>query len=230
MMADTLLDAESEAPAEADSQTSDPSESKADVAPETEGTLIGDPPAKSDAEETPSKDSEEDQDEAEEAAPEGEEPSFDGLELGEHSPLTEEHVEGLVEFAVANNLTPEVAQAILGRDEARAIKADETWAATVEGWEQEFRADKDFGGKNLDASVANARAAMAKFGPPGWIQSLNESGFGNNPELLRFAASVGAKMSEADKMVNGNSASSDSKPTWNTLFPESGAPPSERSI
>jgi hypothetical protein len=229
-MANTLLDAESEAPADADSQTSEPEENTTLLTPEKEDAPNGDPPADGESEGAPEKDSEEGQSKSEKAEPKEDEGSFDDLALGENSPLSEEHVEGIVELAVANDLSPKQAQALLDRDEARAVVADENWSATVEGWESDFRADKDFGGEHLDTSVANARTAMSKFGPPGFIEALNQSGFGNNPDLLRFAANVGARMAETDKIINGSTASGDSNPTWNTLFPESGAPPSERTI
>lgn len=232
-MASTLLDTESEAneaeePVE--SHTSEPEESSEPPATDADGQPDGDPPADSEDDEAPQTDSEEDQEGDDSSASKDEESSFDSLTLGEDSPLTEEHVEGIIEFAVANDLSPEAAQAILSRDEARAAAADDTWNATVERWETDFRADKEFGGKNLDRSVANARAAMAKFGPPGFIEALNASGFGNNPDLLRFAANVGARMAETDKIINGSAAPGDGKPTWNTLFPESGVPPSERTV
>jgi len=226
-MADTLLASETDA-----SQTSEPDE-LADVTPETkdETPVDGAQPDEGGDESQVEKGSEEGQEESGDTAPENEEVSYDALELGEDSPFDDGYVDSVKEFAAANGLTQEAAQAVISRDETRAAAADKVWADMVNPggtWETEIRNDPDYGGANLDQTVANARAAMSKFAPEGFQQALNETGYGNNPALLRFVANVGAAMSEAQKMVKGGKSDPDTGPTWQTLFTESGDPPIAR--
>lgn len=63
-------------------------------------------------------------------------------------------------------------------------------------WRDAVKNDKDIGGDNYDQSIANARTALNKFGTPELTKLLNETGIGNNPEVVRFMNSVGALLQE----------------------------------
>jgi hypothetical protein len=229
-MADTLL--AEDASAEDASLTSEQDE-VTQVTPEDQD---GKPeeavaPAEEGAAEEAGSSSEEGQEEPDESAAEADSVNYDALELGEHSALDDAYLDGVKEFAAEHSLDPDVAQAIVSRDEARAEAADKAWAdlsAPGGAWETEFVKDPDFGGPNLQRSIRDARAALHKFAPPGFIDDLNNSGYGNHPNLLRLAASVGKAMSESDKIVTGKKTSPDSGPSWFTLFTESGDPPTVR--
>ena len=79
---------------------------------------------------------------------------------------------------------------------------------TRQDWLAEFRADKTFGGDKYDASVAEARKALATFDEDGKIRGLLESsGYGDNPDVLRIFARVGRALGE-DKLVRGDAGAS----------------------
>ena len=101
--------------------------------------------------------------------------------------------------------------------------ANQGWADQVAQWGKDFKADKQFGGTKFKQSIRDARLAVSKLGRPGFLERLEKSGFGSNPDFLAFAASVGARMrGGVKKVVKGAAVPSDSGPTWNTLFKKSG--------
>ena len=75
--------------------------------------------------------------------------------------------------------------------------------ATVQaGWLEATKTDKEFGGDKLQENVAVAKQALDTFGTPELSKLLNESGLGNNPEIIRAFYRVGLKM-VPDRLVPG---------------------------
>jgi hypothetical protein len=165
------------------------------------------------------------------ATPTDEAPEQDGgvdyssVQLGEDARVGEDVRDAVLGFAKEHNLEPEVAQAILDREQSRAEAVDEAWAGQVVEWEQSVRNDPKLGGTNLPTTINNARAAISRFGPSGWLGKLNESGFGSNPELIAFASAVGAYMGERNGVVHGNDAPGAQGPTWGSVYGNSGDEP-----
>lgn len=114
-------------------------------------------------------------------------------------------------YAKTHNLTQEQAQALVDRTlktrsdtEASVVaKQKESLVTLTKDWEAQTKADKDLGGENLTATIATAVKARDAFGSPELTKMLNDTGFGNHPEVVRFFAKVGKAMSE-DKFVQGN--------------------------
>jgi len=75
-------------------------------------------------------------------------------------------------------------------------KQAETHVATVKGWADSCKTDKEFGGDNLDQNLSVARKAIDTFGSPELKALLNTSGLGNHPEVVRFAFKAGKAISE----------------------------------
>lgn len=69
-------------------------------------------------------------------------------------------------------------------------------------WLEQAKADKEFGGENLAKNMATAKAAL-KFASPELKKVLNETKFGDHPELIRWMYRVGKAMSE-DSFVTGS--------------------------
>ena len=61
----------------------------------------------------------------------------------------------------------------------------------VNGWDAATRADKEIGGANYDASVADAVEGIRVFGTKELVQVLHESGLGSHPEVIRVLAKAG---------------------------------------
>jgi len=71
-------------------------------------------------------------------------------------------------------------------------------------WAQQAQTDKEYGGEKLTENLAVAKKALDAFGTPELRSLLNESGLGNNPEVIRFMFRAGKAISE-DRFVGGTS-------------------------
>jgi hypothetical protein len=76
-------------------------------------------------------------------------------------------------------------------------------------WAQSSQSDKEFGGDKLNENLSIAKKALDSFGSPELRTLLNESGLGNNPEVIRFMYRAGKAISE--ETFVGNSAGAGSK-------------------
>ena len=79
----------------------------------------------------------------------------------------------------------------------------EQWQGQVSQWRQEVAQDPHMGGGNMAASVARAQLALDRFDQGKHIgRLLEESGYGNHPEVLRFFNRVADALME-DSLVRG---------------------------
>lgn len=130
------------------------------------------------------------------------------LKLPEGSSLDATYLEQTKAMAKDLGLTQEAAQKLVERDNAMMagfVQQHQTkWNEQVVQWEGVVKSDKEIGGNNFQSSVSDARTALDKFGTPEFKQMLNQSGYGNHPELIRLLSRVGKAMRE-DKMVTTSS-------------------------
>lgn len=75
--------------------------------------------------------------------------------------------------------------------------------AVKQEWQDTSKADKEFGGDKLNENLAYAKQALDKFGSPELKKMLNETGLGNNPEVIRFFYRAGKAIS-SDTIVTGH--------------------------
>ena len=81
------------------------------------------------------------------------------------------------------------------------------WQAQVNQWRKEVAEDPHMGGANLPASIARAQLALDRFDEGKHIgQLLEQTGYGNNPVVLRFFNRVADALME-DGMVQGQPGS-----------------------
>lgn len=81
------------------------------------------------------------------------------------------------------------------------------WREQVNQWRKEATEDPRIGGANLPASVARAQLALDRFDDGKRIgQLLEQTGYGNNPDVLRFFNRVADALME-DGLVRGQSGS-----------------------
>lgn len=76
-------------------------------------------------------------------------------------------------------------------------------------WVDAATTDKEFGGDKLTENLAVAQKALTAFGTPELRGLLEQSGLGNNPEVIRFMYRAGMAISE-DKLVTGGARSTSS--------------------
>lgn len=121
----------------------------------------------------------------------------------------------------------------LGLDQAGAQKLVDTYAEMVQagnqrqvdsfnqmkqGWFEAAQNDREIGGEKFEENVADAKAALTKFGNPELKKLLNEFGIGNNPEVIRFMAKVG-KLTKEDNPGNPGGNSAQSKDRVALMYP-----------
>lgn len=77
------------------------------------------------------------------------------------------------------------------------------WQEQVNQWRKEVTADPHLGGANLPATVARAQLALDRFDDGKRIgQLLEQTGYGNNPDVLRFFNRLADALVE-DGLVQG---------------------------
>jgi len=93
------------------------------------------------------------------------------------------------------------------------------WDQVNQGWVEESKADSEFGGEKLTASLVTAKAARDAYGNDKFTEMLEITGVGNHPEMIRFLAKVGKDVSE-DQILQGRKLGGTEKDAAKTLFPD----------
>lgn len=150
-----------------------------------------------------------------------EEPAYD-LKLPEGSALDPERVKALTEFAKANKLSPENAQALLHAEHelVNSLMAgvDKEMETLSKNWESEVKAKY---GENLTKNLELAKRALARFDRSNGAltKALDETGYGNHPLLVDLLVAIGETMSE-DSLVppGGTPTKNESKSTAEIFY------------
>lgn len=130
------------------------------------------------------------------------------LTAPEDFPLPEANLKSFSEACNKLGLSREQAEGMLNwhKDFHNAVsgEARAAEARVLNGWAKEMQADRDFGGANMKATVAEARKALAAFDPDGSLRSLlRESQYQHNPAVIRAIARIGRAMGEHDFIGEG---------------------------
>ena len=144
------------------------------------------------------------------------------LTAPEGYPISEGALKGLNEVCNSANLNEEQANAVMaymqGNYTSFVAQQQEAMQAQAKAWIGEFQADKEFGGDKFNASLADAQRALATFDEGGTVSKmLAETGYGNNPEVLRIFARVGRALGE-DKLI-GKGGGAEQKPLEDRMYP-----------
>lgn len=135
--------------------------------------------------------------------------------------------------------TPIFKEAGLSNDQAQAILPaakslmEKTQQATVQSlidggnqqrkaWLDAAKADEQIGGNKWDASLASSAKALDALGHPegsDFRKALNETGFGNHPEMIRIFARLGEMVGEDGDFVRPDAGAKVNEPAWKRLYP-----------
>ena len=123
------------------------------------------------------------------------------LKLPDGSPLDKADIDKVTALAKEKNLSNEQAQLLLDqRNEAVKGERERGKAMLAEArtkWENDSKADKEFGGDALQTNIDKyAAPALEKFFSPEFKKLLAETGYGNHPELVRGLVRIGKAMAE----------------------------------
>lgn len=139
-------------------------------------------------------------------APEGD-ADYADFTLPDGVELDAEGATALKTLAKDMNLSQASAQkfvdALVARDVAQAEASAAHLNTIREGWQTATRADKQFGGDKLNASLAVAQKALKQFGSPELNELVVGAGLGDHPEFIRLLVNVGNATGEAP-IVNGS--------------------------
>ena len=113
-------------------------------------------------------------------------------------------------------LSPENAQKLVDIRSAAVTAAKEQHAATVQGWADAVKADKELGGDKLQETLATAKKAI-DLGPPELKELLNDSGLGNHPAVVKWAHAIGKALSE-DSFKAGSTKPAEKTDTASVLY------------
>lgn len=131
------------------------------------------------------------------------------LAVPEESHLTETEVESLKAYAKDKGLSKDQAQELLNqRHEAKEdlVSGYKKEQETLRNqWLEAAKNDQEFGGQHFAQNVEFAKRSLEKFATPGIVDYLNQTGLGNNPEVIRLFYRIGKAMSN-DSIVNPGSA------------------------
>lgn len=192
-----------------------PETPKVEPAPKVEPTLLGEKVSEGEPKEKP--EGEPKKEEAAQSKPAEEAKSVPEkyeLKLPEGSVLDAARVEKVIAFAKANGLSQDEAQRVLERENdavAQFAKEQNDNFERVKGqWLDEAKSDTEFGGEKLKESVMLSNNVIKKFGSDKLRESLNATGLGNHPELVRMLVRIGKEMGPDKLVVPGSVEPADS--------------------
>ena len=89
------------------------------------------------------------------------------------------------------------------------VKATEqAFQEQIVTWQQEVKADTELGGLKYDENLAIANQALKQFGSSEFKQILEDTGLGNNKEVIRTFFHIGKELSEG-RMISGEGSGGD---------------------
>lgn len=129
-------------------------------------------------------------------APEGSE--LDAKLIEHFTPLAKE-------LGLSNEQAQKVVDLVPQLQQRIAEQQAEAWGKQVQDWAEAVKADKEIGGDNFQGSLVAVQKVMQQFGTPELKQMLEQTGMGNNPELVKLIVKVGKAMSEDQFIAGGKS-------------------------
>lgn len=133
--------------------------------------------------------------------------------------------EAVIAFAKEHGLDGKAAQAVL---DFKAKAVDEAQTAILEQaevnkatWLEQVKADPHLGGEHMEKTSKIAKAVIDKYATPQLKETLNKTGLGNFPDLVRMLVKMGDDMKIVnDEFVRGaNNPVTDLSPE-NVLYPK----------
>ena len=149
-------------------------------------------------------------------------PDSYALTVAEGVELPDNVVPDIEAFAKEHGLSQEAAQALLDRTaESGAAQAEAEAKAQADQTTAWLEESKQAFGAEFDQKVTHAKAVIDRFGSDALKDILNESGLGNQREIVGLLASIGAAMAE-DSFVTGGAQGSTERSPAQKMYPDQG--------
>ena len=199
-------------------------------------SIADEAPAESIADETPNEGAETAQDAQEgteaqdgapaaEGAPEGQQdaPEDYSFEPSEDFAVPQENLDSFVKACKDAKLSKSQAEALLNWHKSFAgdVQKFQTQQQEqqIKAWQTEILQDKDFGGQQWKATVADSRKALAAFDTDGSLRKLlREAHVDYHPAVVRCIARVGRAMGE-DKFISSKGSGNDVRALEDRMWP-----------
>ena len=139
------------------------------------------------------------------------------LKMPEGSILDTKAVERTTTLATSLGLSPDHAQKALEFASAEVAAYRQSLDANAKqirekDWPAALMADPEVGGSNLSQTMLDASAARKVGFSPAFDTMLNETGLGNHPEMVKFAAKFGRMLRGDTSFVPGNGTHAQATP------------------
>lgn len=140
-----------------------------------------------------------------------------GLQAGEKSVIKEDMREAFKKTAFENNLLPHQAQAVFDfLDTHTATEVERMQATQQEQLSEQINGLKEEWGEAFEQNVHTAKLAVSEFGGDDLKAYLNETGLGNDPNIIKVFNEIGKKFFAEDSFEG------ESKPAF-ALSPDDAA-------
>lgn len=135
------------------------------------------------------------------------------LKLPKDSPLRPDALDKVSSFAKERKLTQEQAQALLEGEHAAVVDTlasqQAEYKKQVEAWAGEVKAKY---GDKLPEEMIHAKRFLDKYASAKLRQTLNDTGLGNNPDLVEMCIKAGRATKEDSLVIPGSVAGSKRAP------------------
>ena len=152
---------------------------------------------------------------ADDSSGQGAPENYEAFTLPEGMELDKSLVEGVTpifkELGLDQGSAQKLVDAYNAAQTQRGEADNEAQADMVKGWNEELKADKDFGGDKFDENIATAKKAIKEFGSPELTDMMNSTGIGSHPEFVKFVFKIGSMMSEDSFRHSGDGAGGEKK-------------------
>ena len=123
-------------------------------------------------------------------------------------------------LAAECGMSQEAAQKMLDLQAKANQQAFDVVIKQRQDWRQSITNDPEFGGANLEQTVKDARSLLNKHDASGNVLAmLEQSGFGDNPDVIKFLARVQRAMPKEDDVLTGKEGAKDTRPLAERLWP-----------
>lgn len=143
------------------------------------------------------------EDKKEEEAP----PEKYELKLSEDSLLDSSVVERIAAEAKERGLSQDDAQKLLDRENSAVTSyqklQEEEYKQRSGAWVDEIKSDKELGGEAFNENAELAKRVTQRFGSEAFLKTLDETGLGNHPELVRTFVRIGKSMKDDQLVLPG---------------------------
>jgi len=132
--------------------------------------------------------------------------TYEDFSLPEGMSLDKEALGKFQTVAKELNLSQENAQKLvdIATEQTQSLvkKQQDQWLEVRKNWVNEIKNDQEFGGEKFTETIERAKRTLKEYGSEEFLSALEQTGFGDNPEMVKLLARLDKAMSE-DTLVDG---------------------------